>query len=128
VEEGALKESMAKTLPSVISHRYNRIIKLSGEDPGFDPSAISESDVEKRRILEENMRRQIDKKMREQGKAKEEYSTPDTHADPVLMLLRDLNDDIGNLSDEVVRVQEQLKRLETKVDELLKSKSEQNDF
>ena len=101
---------------------------MSGEDPGFDPSAISESDVEKRRILEENMRRQIDKKMREQGKAKEEYSTPDTHADPVLMLLRDLNDDIGNLSDEVVRVQAQLKRLETKVDELLQSKSEQNDF
>jgi hypothetical protein len=44
------------------------------------------------------------------------------------MLLRDLNDDIGNLSDEVVRVQEQLKRLETKVDELLESKSEQNDI
>jgi hypothetical protein len=44
------------------------------------------------------------------------------------MLLRDLNDDIGNLSDEVVRVQAQLKRLETKVDELLESKSEQNDF
>jgi hypothetical protein len=101
---------------------------LSGEDPGFDPSAISESDVEKRRILEENMRRQIDKKMREQGKAKEEFPSADSHADPILTLLRDLDDDVGNLSDEVGRVQAQLKRLETKVDKLLESKSEQNDF
>jgi hypothetical protein len=101
---------------------------LSGEDPGFDPSAISESDVEKRRILEENMRRQIDKKMREQGKAKEEFSSADSHADPILTLLRDLDDDIGNLSDEFGRVQAQLKRLETKVDKLLESKSEQNDI
>ena len=101
----------------------------SPEDSELDPSAIPGSEVEKRRVIEaENRRKQIDKKMREQGKAKEEYSTADTHADPVLMLLRDLNDDIGNLSDEVVRVQEQLKRLETKVDELLESKSEQNDF
>jgi hypothetical protein len=101
---------------------------LSGEDPGFDPSEISESDVEKRRILEENMRRQIDKKLREQGKAKEEYSTDDVHADPVLILLRDLDDDVGNLSDEVGRVQAQLKKLENKVDKLLESKSEQNDI
>jgi archaellum component FlaC len=101
---------------------------LSGEDPGFDPSAISESDVEKRRILEENMRRQIDKKMREQGKAKEEFSSADSYADPILTLLRDLDDDIGNLSDEFGRVQAQLKRLETKVDKLLESKSEQNDI
>jgi hypothetical protein len=41
----------------------------------------------------------------------------------VLIILRDLDDDIGNLSDEVGRVQAQLKRLETKVDELLESKS-----
>jgi chaperonin cofactor prefoldin len=101
----------------------------SPEDSELDPSVILNSEVEKRRVFEEeNRRKQIDKKMREQGKAKEEYSTPDTHADPVLMLLRDLNDDIENLSDEVGRVQAQLKRLETKVDELLKSKSEQNDF
>ena len=78
----------------------------SPEDSELDPSAISGSEVEKRRVFEEeNRKKQIDKKMREQGKAKEEYSTADTHADPVLILLRDLNDDIGNLSDEVVRVQ-----------------------
>jgi chaperonin cofactor prefoldin len=101
----------------------------SPEDSELDPSVIPNSEVEKRRVFEEeNRRKQIDKKMREQGKAKEEYSTPDTHADPVLMLLRDLNDDIENLSDEVGRVQAQLKRLETKVDELLESKSEQSDF
>ena len=100
---------------------------MSGEDPGFDPSAISEGEVEKRRILEENMRRQIDKKMREQGKAKEEYSADEIHADPVLILLRDLDDDIGNLSDEVGRIQSQLKSLETKFDKLLESKSEQKD-
>lgn len=101
----------------------------SPEDSELDPSVIPNSEVEKRRVFEEeNRRKQIDKKMREQGKAKEEYSTPDTHADPVLMLLRDLNDDIENLSDEVGRVQTQLKRLETKVDELLESKSEQSDF
>jgi hypothetical protein len=41
------------------------------------------------------------KKMREQGKAREEYSTADTHADPILILLRDLDDDIGNLSEEI---------------------------
>jgi ubiquinone biosynthesis protein UbiJ len=74
------------------------------------------------------MRRQIDKKMREQGRAKEEYSADESHADPVLILLRDLDDDIGNLSDEFERVQAQLKRLETKVDKLLESKSEQNDI
>jgi hypothetical protein len=39
-----------------------------------------------------------------------------------------LDDDIGNLSDEFGRVQAQLKRLETKVDKLLESKSEQNDI
>jgi peptidoglycan hydrolase CwlO-like protein len=101
----------------------------SPEDSELDPSVIPNSEVEKRRVFEEeNRRRQIDKKMREQGKVKEEYSTAETHADPVLMLLRDLNDDIENLSDEVGRVQAQLKRLETKVDELLESKSEQNDF
>jgi chaperonin cofactor prefoldin len=101
----------------------------SPEDSELNPSVIPNSEVEKRRVFEdENRRRQIDKKIREQGKAKEEYSTAETHADPVLMLLRDLNDDIENLSDEVGRVQAQLKRLETKVDELLKSKSEQNDF
>jgi peptidoglycan hydrolase CwlO-like protein len=101
----------------------------SPEDSELDPSVIPNSEVEKRRVFEEENRRgQIDKKMREQGKAKEEYSTAETHADPVLMLLRDLNDDIENLSDEVGRVQAQLKRLETKVDELLESKSEQNDF
>jgi hypothetical protein len=43
------------------------------------------------------------------------------------MLLRDL-DDIGNLSDEVGRVQAQLKKLEAKVDKLLESKSERNDI
>jgi hypothetical protein len=103
--------------------------KESPEDSELDPSAIPGSKVEKRRVFEEeNRRKQIDKKMREQGKAKEEYFTADTHADPVLMLLRDLNDDIENLSDEVGRVQAQLKRLETKVDEILESKSEQNDF
>ena len=101
----------------------------SPEDSELNPSVIPNSEVEKRIVFEdENRRRQIDKKIREQGKAKEEYSTAETHADPVLMLLRDLNDDIENLSDEVGRVQAQLKRLETKVDELLKSKSEQNDF
>jgi septal ring factor EnvC (AmiA/AmiB activator) len=101
----------------------------SPEDSELNPSVIPNSEVEKRRVFEdENRRRQIDKKIREQGKAKKEYSTAETHADPVLMLLRDLNDDIENLSDEVGRVQAQLKRLETKVDELLKSKSEQNDF
>jgi hypothetical protein len=100
---------------------------LSGEDPGFDPSAISESDVEKRRILEENMRRQIDKKMHEQGKAKEEYSTDDVHADPVIILLRDLDDDIGNLNEEVGRVQAQFTRLESKVDKLLEYISKQKD-
>jgi hypothetical protein len=41
------------------------------------------------------------KKMREQGKAKEEYSADEIHADPVLILLRDLDDDIGNLSEEI---------------------------
>jgi chaperonin cofactor prefoldin len=101
----------------------------SPEDSELDTSVIPNTEVEKRSVFEEeNRRKQIDKKMREQGKAKEEYSTADTHADPVLMLLRDLNDDIENLSDEVGRVQAQLKRLETKVDEILESKSEQNDF
>lgn len=65
--------------------------------------------------------------MREQGKAKEEYSADDVHADPFLNLLRDLDDDIGNLSGEVGRVQSQLKSLETKFDKLLESKSEQKD-
>jgi hypothetical protein len=65
----------------------------SPEDSELDPSVIPNSEVEKRRVFEEeNRRRQIDKKMREQGKAKEEYSTAETHADPVLMLLRDLNE------------------------------------
>lgn len=68
------------------------------EDRRLGPSTISDSEVEKHRILEEeDKRRQIDKKMREQGKAKEEFSTVDSHADPVLILLRDLDDDIGNL-------------------------------
>jgi hypothetical protein len=103
--------------------------KGSTEESGFDPSATYDSDVEKSRILEEeNRRRLIDKKMREQGQVKEEFSTADSHADPVLMLLRDLDDDIGNLSDEVGRVQAQLKKLETKVDKLLESKSERNDI
>jgi hypothetical protein len=115
-------------VPSAISHRHNRNIELSNEDRRHDPSIISDSDIEKRRILEEeNKRRQIDKKMREQGKAKEEFSTTDSHADPVLILLRDLDDDIGNLSEEIGRIQAQLKRLESKVDKLLESKSEQND-
>jgi hypothetical protein len=103
--------------------------KESTEESRFDPSAKYDSDVEKGRILEEeNRRRRIDKKMREQGQAKEEFSSADSHADPVLMLLRDLDDDIGNLSDEVGRVQAQLKKLETKVDKLLESKSERNDI
>ena len=43
------------------------------------------------------------------------------YIDPVELSISftDLNDDIGNLSDEVVRVQAQLKRLETKVDETI---------
>jgi hypothetical protein len=111
------------SLPMVISHRYNRNTRLTGEDPGFDPSAISDSDVEKRRILEEeNMRKQLDRRMREQGKAKEEYVTTDVNADPILILLRDLDDDIGNLSEEMRRIQVLLARLESKVDRLLESK------
>jgi septal ring factor EnvC (AmiA/AmiB activator) len=56
--------------------------------------------------------------MLEQGKAKEEFSTANSHADPVLILLRDLNDDIGNLSEEVGRIQAQLARIESTVDKL----------
>ena len=68
------------------------------EDRRLGPSTISDSEVEKHGILEEeDKRRQTDKKMREQGKAKEEFSTADSYADPVLILLRDLDDDIGNL-------------------------------
>jgi chaperonin cofactor prefoldin len=100
--------------------------EVSSEGWRLGFTTISERDVEKRRILEkEDKRRQIDKKIREQGKAKEEFSTADSHADPVLILLRDLDDDIGNLSEEVGRVQAQLERLESKIDELLESKSEQ---
>jgi hypothetical protein len=94
------------------------------EDRRLRPSTISDSDVEKHRILEEgDKRRQIDKKMREQGKAKEEFSTADSHADPVLILLRDLDDDIGNLGEEVGKIQAQLARIESTVDKLLESKS-----
>jgi hypothetical protein len=42
--------------------------------------------------------------MREQGKAKEEFSTADSYADPILILLRDLDDDIGNLDEEVGKI------------------------
>jgi hypothetical protein len=100
-------------------------IKGSIEDSGFYPSTKSDIGIENRKISEEEKtRRQIDKKMREQGKAREEYSTADTHADPILILLHDLDDDIGNLSEEIGRVQAQLIRLESKVDNLLDSKSE----
>jgi archaellum component FlaC len=100
--------------------------KVSPEDWRLGPSTISESDVEKRKILEEeDKRRQIDKIMREQGKAKKEFSTDDSHADPVLILLRDLDDDIGNLSEEVGSIKAQLARIESTVDKLLESKSEQ---
>jgi hypothetical protein len=99
------------------------------EDRRLGLSTISDSEVEKHRILEEeDKRRQIDKKMREQGKAKEEYSVADTHADPILILLRDLDYDIGNLSEEIGRVQAQLTRLESTVDKLLESKSGQNRY
>jgi DNA anti-recombination protein RmuC len=64
--------------------------------------------------------------MREQGKAKEEFSTADSYADPVLILLRDLDDDIGNLDKEVGKIQVQLARIESTVDKLLESKSGQN--
>jgi hypothetical protein len=75
------------------------------EDRRLGPSTISDSEVEKHRILEEeDKRRQTDKKMREQGKAKEEFSTADSYADPVLILLRDLDDDIGNLDEEVGKI------------------------
>jgi hypothetical protein len=97
------------------------------EDQRLGPSTISDSEVEKHRILEEeDKRRQIDKKMREQGKAKEEFSTVDSYADPVLILLRDLDDDIGNLGEEVGKIQVQLARIESTVDKLLESKSGQN--
>jgi chromosome segregation ATPase len=98
--------------------------KGSIKDARFYPSTKSDNGIENRKISEEKMRRQIDKKMREQGKAREEYSTADTHADPILILLRDLDDDIGNLSEEIGRVQAQLTRLESKVDKVLDSKSE----
>jgi hypothetical protein len=49
----------------------------SPEDSELDSSAIPGSEVEKRRVFEEdNRRKQIDKKMREQGKAKEEIPPP----------------------------------------------------
>jgi chromosome segregation ATPase len=95
------------------------------EDAGFYHSTKSDNGMENRKISEEEkMRRQIDKRMREQGKAREEYSTFDTHADPILILLRDLDDDSGNLSEEIGRIQAQLTRLESKVDNLLDTKSE----
>jgi hypothetical protein len=76
--------------------------KGSIKDARFYPSTKPDNGIENRKISdEEKMRRQIDKKMREQGKAREEYSTADTHADPILILLRDLDDDIGNLSEEI---------------------------
>jgi hypothetical protein len=76
--------------------------KGSIKDARFYPSTKSDNGIENRKISdEEKMRRQIDKKIREQGKAREEYSTADTHADPILILLRDLDDDIGNLSEEI---------------------------
>jgi hypothetical protein len=76
--------------------------KGSIKDARFYPSTKSDNGIENRKISdEEKMRRQIDKKMREQGKAREEYSTADTHADPILILLRDLDDDIGNSSEEI---------------------------
>ena len=76
--------------------------KGSINDARFYPSTKSDNGIENRKISDgEKTRRQIDKKMREQGKAREEYSTADTHADPILILLRDLDDDIGNLSEEI---------------------------
>lgn len=99
--------------------------KGSIKDARFYPSTKSDNGIENRKISdEEKMRRQIDKKMREQGKAREEYSTADTHADPILILLRDLDDDIGNLSEEIGEFKLQLTRLESKVDKVLDSKSE----
>ena len=97
------------------------------EDRRLGPSTISDSEVEKHGILEEeDKKRQTDKKMHEQGKAKEEFSTADSYADPVLILLRDLDDDIGNLGEEVGKIQVQLARIESTVDKLLESKSGQN--
>jgi hypothetical protein len=88
---------------------------LTSEDPGFDPAMISPSDIEKRRILEEESKsRQMDEKMCAEGEHRKE-NTAVVNTDPIP---RRLDEIVGTIT----KLENQLYRIESKLDKLLASR------
>lgn len=88
---------------------------MTSEDPGFDPAILSPGDVEKRRILEEESKsRQMDEKMRAEGEHRKEHrKVVNTDAIP-----RRLDEIVGTIT----KLENQLYRIESKLDKLLASR------
>jgi hypothetical protein len=79
-----------------------RNVKLISEDPGFDPVAISPTDSEERRIHEEEIaRKSLDEN--------------------ICKGVGDGNPTLSELSEKIAEVQDQLLRLESKIDTLIKA-------
>jgi ubiquinone biosynthesis protein UbiJ len=83
-----------------------RNVKLISEDPGFDPVAITPTDSEERRIHEgEIARKSLDEKICEERKTG----------------VGDGNPTLNELSERIAEVQDQLLRLESKIDTLIEA-------
>ena len=84
-------------------------VKLISEDPGFDPVEISPTDSEERRIHEEEIaKKRLDENIREEIQHGEKYSEVG-HKDLTFQ----------GLSETIAEVQDQLLRIESKIDTLM---------
>ncbi|CAN5305008.1 hypothetical protein BH18THE2_BH18THE2_09030 [soil metagenome] len=84
-------------------------VKLISEDPGFDPVEISPTDSEERRIHEEEIaKKRLDENIREEIQHGEKYAG-----------VGDKDLTFQGLAETIAEVQDQLLRIESKLDTLI---------
>ena len=84
-------------------------VKLISEDPGFDPVEVSSADSEERRIHEEEIaKKRLDENIHEEIQHGEKHAAVGN---------KDLT--LQGLAETIVEVQDQLIRIESKIDTLI---------